>query len=105
MPTAALDSRDTPNPVSPGTAPARRRSASLAACGRDLNPAAVSAGLTAFAGAVIVLVGRLGIGGRLLAVLPLPIAMGGITSAFWALLAGLVASLVAERGEFLAGSP
>jgi benzoate membrane transport protein len=30
-----------------------------------------------------------------------PFAVGGITSAFWALPAGLVASLVAERGELL----
>jgi benzoate membrane transport protein len=30
-----------------------------------------------------------------------PFAVGGIPSAFWALLAGLVVSLVAERGELL----
>jgi benzoate membrane transport protein len=31
-----------------------------------------------------------------------PFAVGGITSAFWALLAGVAASLIAERGELLA---
>ena len=33
-----------------------------------------------------------------------PFAVGGITSAFWALLAGLLVSLVAERGELLSHS-
>src|SRR5438477_613823 len=49
--------------------------------------------------------GRLGLGATAaFVVAATPFAVGGITSAFWALLAGLLVSLVAERGELLSHS-
>jgi benzoate membrane transport protein len=49
MPTATLDPTEARGPVSPAAPPVRRRTAGPAAYLADLNPAAVSAGLTAFA--------------------------------------------------------
>ncbi len=61
----------------------------------DFNMAAVWAGLTAF-----VWYGFGALAAR--AVAATPFAVFGITSAFWAILAGIAASFMAERGELLA---
>src|SRR5215510_2129361 len=68
MPTATLDPTEARRPATLGPAPVRPGTAGPAAYLRDLNPAAVSAGLTAFAsyttnGAplLIAVAGRLGL--------------------------------------------